>query len=195
MEILQRATRDRWICTGIQLDRALLQIVAMRKPCDDGMTLIEVCLAVLIVSIAAFGAAHLFGQTLKMIAGARMQSAATMLAAQRVEQIRASGWQAAGSVTTVAVSPANSLAVNSPGFVEYFDQHGQSVGTGPTPPPSAVYICRWFVDAHPWSPSQMRVIRALATSVARDAQAQPGAARRRLADEALVTTIVTRKVQ
>jgi len=159
------------------------------------MTLIEVCLAMLVLGTAALASAHLFALTLKMVAGARMQSVATMLAAQRVEQLRASGWQVAGTIATLPSSPANSLGTNSAGFVEYFDQNGHSVGSGVIPPSTAVYICRWFVDSHPWNPSEMRVIRVLATFVTRDQQAQPGALRRRLADEALVTTMLTRKVQ
>src|SRR5690349_12495589 len=137
----------------------------MRNRSDAGMSLVEVCVAMLILGSAAFAAAHLFVLTLKTVAGARMQSAVTMLAAQKVEQLRASGWQVAGSIAPLPVSPANSLAMNSTGFVEYFDQNGQSLGSGSMPPPGAVYICRWFVDTHPWNPSEMRVIRVLATFV------------------------------
>jgi len=147
---------------------------------DRGLTLIEVCLAMLILLTAALGSARLLASTVGMITSARMQTSATVLAATRIEQLRAETWP---------------LAVNAAGVTDYFDQNGVWVGSGGAPPASAVFITRAFVDAHPWDPADLRVLRVLATPVVRDTQAPPGPSRHRLADEASVTTVVARKVQ
>jgi type II secretory pathway pseudopilin PulG len=167
----------------------------MRKQNETGMTLIEVCIAMLVVGAAAVVSAQLCGITLRMTTASRLQSSAAYIAARKVEELRAGGWQVAGSAYSLTPSPSSSLALNTAGFVEYFDRDGRSLGPGAAPPPAAVFICRWFVDTHVWDPSGMRVIRVLATPVVRAAQAAPVLPRRRLADEALVTTVLTRKVQ
>ncbi len=159
------------------------------------MTLIEVSLAMIILVTAGLVSARLSGTTLKMIAAARLQSSATVLAARKVEELRGGGWQVAGSAAPLSPSPPDALSANTAGFVEYFDAGGQSLGGGASPPPRAVFICRWLVDVHPWNPPDLRVIRVLATPVVRDTHAGRGVARRRHADESLVTTLVTRKVQ
>ena len=181
---------------------------------ETGLTLIEVCLAMLILSAAALAAARLSVVSLSMVVAARLQSETTVLAAQKVEQLRSLAWrfvdagvlQPLGDSTTdlsrepmtgggggLSPSPAGSLTANTPGCVDYLDRHGQWVGTGPVPPGSAVFIRRWNIAVLPSSPSDSLVLSVFVTTVVRDSQAPLSSPRRRLAGDAAVVTVLTRK--
>ena len=43
-------------------------------------------------------------------------------------------------------SPANALAANVDGYVDYLDRYGQSLGGGETVTVNAVYVRRWSVE-------------------------------------------------
>ncbi len=127
---------------------------------DRGLTLVEVCLAMLILSTAALAAARLSVVSLNMVVAARLQSETTVLAVQKVEQLRSLAWrfvdagvlQPVGDSSTdlsqepmtgggggLSPSPTGTLSTNTPGYVDYVDKHGRWVGTGPVPPG----ICRF----------------------------------------------------
>jgi hypothetical protein len=181
---------------------------------DAGLTLIEVCLAMIVLTTAAVGAGSLFAVSLNAVAAARSQTVATMLAVQKVEQLRALLWRFADQGVLVAItddtsdlsgefpagggsglrsSPAGALDTNTAGFVDFLDGRGQWVGTGATPPPAAVFVRRWSISQLPLNSDDAVVIRVLTTTVVRNARASAGPARRRMAGEALVTTVLARK--
>lgn len=181
---------------------------------DRGLTLVEVCLAMLILSTAALAAARLSVVSLNMVVAARLQSETTVLAVQKVEQLRSLAWrfvdvgalQPVGDSSTdlsqepmtgggggLSPSPTGTLSTNTPGYVDYVDKHGRWVGTGPVPPGSAVFIRRWNIAPLPSSPSDSLVLRVLVTTVVRGSQSSPTSPRRRLAGDAAVVTVLTRK--
>jgi hypothetical protein len=181
---------------------------------DAGLTLIEVCLAMLILSTAALAAARLSVVSVNLIVSARLQSETTTLAVQKAEQLRSLAWrfvdvgvlQPVSDSTTdlsqepmtgggggLSPSPTGTLSANTPGYVDYVDKHGRWVGTGPVPPGSAVFIRRWNVAALPSNPSDSLVLRVLVTTVVRDSQSPPTSPRRRLGGDATVVTVLTRK--
>jgi hypothetical protein len=167
-----------------------------------------------VLSIAALGSAGLSSAALNAVTAARSQTTATVLAAQKMEQLRALAFEYADSGVLVPVtdvltdlsldpmagggaglssSPGGTLSTNTAGYVDYLDKHGAWTGTGAAPPPAAVFIRRWNVARLPSSPSDSLVFRVLVTTVVRDTQASPVPPRRRLAGDAMLVTVVTRK--
>jgi len=181
---------------------------------DDGLTLIEVCVGMVVLSIAALGSAGLSDRALNMITAARLQTTTTVLAAQKMEQLRALAWgfvdsgvltpvtdtatdlsqdPMAGGGAGLSSSPGGTLLTNTAGYVDYLDKHGAWAGNGGSPPAAAVFIRRWNIARLQWSPSDSLVLRVLVTTVVRDRHASPSPPRRRLAGDAMVVTVLTRK--
>lgn len=166
----------------------------------------------MLLMIMSLGVAQMFGLAIRSTQAARYQTSTTVLASQKLEQLRsltwgfdnASGLPVSDTSTNLAVepptsgmlglnpSPANTLRVSTPGYVDYLDARGIWVGTGPTPPPTALFVRRWSVTPLPVNPNNSLILQVLVTTVHRDRQAV-GMNRVRLADEALVATLKTRK--
>ncbi len=181
---------------------------------DDGFSLIEVLVAMIVVVPAVIGAAGMVTLAACAIRDARLESTAVVLASQKLEQLRALEWNAddvnggpASSDTTTDLtrdppvggglgltpSPAGTLSTNVPGFVDFLDVGGRWVGTGATPPPRATFIRRWAVTPLPAGGSDSLALQVLVTTVTRDGQVTQRPARRsRLPGEALLATVRTR---
>jgi prepilin-type N-terminal cleavage/methylation domain-containing protein len=180
---------------------------------DSGFTLIEVLVALAVLAVTAAGVATLFAVSIRDTRAARDQTTTMLLAAERMEQLRALTWgvdSATGlpvsDVTTelgrsppdsggngLSPSPPGSLESNTPGYVDYLDGAGRWIGTGAAPPAAATYIRRWHIEPLSSDPDTL-VIRVLVTSVVRDASTVgPGQRRTRRAGEALLVTLKTRK--
>lgn len=182
---------------------------------DAGFTIVEVLIAMMLISLMALGVAELFGVAIKATHAARNQTSTAILASQKMEQLRALTWgydslgtglpvtdtttdlsyePAVNSGEGLNPSPNGSLDSNTPGYVDYVDSRGQWVGTGATPPAGAVYIRRWSIEPLPMNPNNTVVLQVLVTTVRREAQASAaGGTRRRLPDDSLVVTVKTRK--
>src|SRR5262245_26806537 len=181
---------------------------------DDGFSLIEVLVAMIVAVPAIMGAAGMVAVAACAVRDARMESTAIVLASQKLEQLRALEWNAedvAGgspsSDTTTDVtrdspvaggtgltpSPAGTLSANVPGFVDFLDVGGRWVGTGALPPPGATFIRRWAVMPLPANAADTLAVQVLVTTVTRDAGVvRRSTGRRRLPGEALVATVRTR---
>lgn len=186
---------------------------SQRASAVSGVTLIEVCIAMLIVSAAALTVAKLLVVSLAVTVQARLQTSTVVLAAQKMEQLRAlSFYFEQGTLTSrtdistdltagtfssggpgLSATPSNSLSVNTSSAVDYADAHGRWVGTGPTPPAAAAFIRRWNIAPLPNTNGDTLVMRVLVTSAVREAQATQGLSRRRLAGDAMLVTLLTRK--
>ena len=121
---------------------------------------------------------------------------ATILAEQKMEQLRALAWEfdAAGvpvSDAGLQASPA-SLQQNTPGFVEHVDGGGQIVSRAAQPPPAAVYTRRWSIEPMPSSTGPAVLIQVLVTNVRNRGRADQGAVSR-LPGEARLVTLKMRK--
>ena len=181
---------------------------------DDGFSLIEVLVAMIVVVPAVIGSAVMVTLAACAIRDARLESTAIVLASQKLEQLRALEWNtddvnggSASSDTTTDLtrdppvsgglgltpSPTGALGTNVPGFVDFLDVGGQWVGTGAMPPPRATFIRRWAVTPLPASGGDSLALQVLVTTVTRDGQVTRRPARRpRLPGEALVATVRTR---
>lgn len=186
-----------------------MAITTDRRACGNGFTLIEVCVAMVVLAIAMAGLAGLVAMSLKACVDARVQTTAVMLADQKIEQLRGLAWghdpsgsvvsdlatdvsrdPAGGGGSGLSPSPANSLDANLAGHVDYLDSSGLWVGTGPSPPSAARYIRRWRIAPVAGDPDTL-VFDVLVTTVARD-RAAPRP-RHRLQEDAMVTTMRGRR--
>ena len=177
---------------------------------SHGFTLAEVCIAMALLVLAASGAAHMFVVAARAIASARVQTSTTVLASQKLEQLRALLWTRSddGSpvsdrTTDLAVeppthagrglsaSPAGTLDGSVAGYVDYLTARGDWAGTGASPPPAARYVRRWSVTPLPEDPDDTLIVQVLVTPVERALHAT--VPRQRLAGDALVTAIFTRR--
>jgi hypothetical protein len=93
-------------------------------------------------------------------------------------------------------SPAATLEINTPYYVDFLDKHGAWLGTGGSPPPGTVYIRRWAVDRLPTSPNDTLVLQVLATTLRQEIQRAGAGAlgpRGRLPADTWLMTVKTRK--
>jgi hypothetical protein len=172
--------------------------------------------ALAVLSVAAVGAARLFGAAALMASRARTQTSATTLAMQKLDELRALRWRAVATPSSspatdtetrlslaspaaggqgLAVSPADSLDRNVAGYVDYLDRLGQWVGTGSAIPAEAMFIRRWNVASWPGDESNTLILRVLVTNSAVERTRSAGSPRGRLLGESLLVGIRTRVSQ
>ena len=180
-----------------------------------GFSLVEVLISMGLLTVVSLGVAQLFALSTHANLIAKGQTSTTGMAQQKLEQLRGLTWgfdlQGQGlpltdTTTNLAVyppthsgsglnpSPADSLEQNTPGFVDFLDGNGQWVGTGTTPPATAVYIRRWSIQPLPTNPNNTLVIQVLVTPVASEAaRVESAFTRTRMSGDALLVTVKTRK--
>lgn len=164
---------------------------------DSGFTLVEVLVAAALLIVAAAGIAQLLSLGLQSTEAGRATTTTSTVAAQKMEQLRALMWAydergAPRSDTSTDVSrdppasggrgldpsPSGTLDRNVAGYVDYLDAGGRWIGAGPDPPPGALFIRRWAVQALDDDPPRSRVLVVLAALVTED-RAAVGASRSR----------------
>jgi type II secretory pathway pseudopilin PulG len=180
-----------------------------------GFSLVEVVIAMGLLTAVSLGVAQLFALTTRANLIAKGQTSTTAMAEQKLEQLRGLTWgfdleglglPLSDTTTNLAVyppahngsglnpSPSDSLEENTPGFVDFVDGSGTWVGTGTTPPASAVYIRRWSISPLPTNPNNTLVIQVLDTPVASEsARVESAFSRTRMVGDALLVTVRTRK--
>ena len=168
-----------------------------------------------LLMVVSLGVAQLFAASTKVNLIARGQTSTTVLAEQKLEQIRSLTWgfdkdgiglPVSDTTTNLAVtpstqdgaglnaSPEDSLERNTAGFVDFLDAQGSWVGTGATPPSNAVYIRRWLIQPLPSNPNNTLVIEVLVTPIANEhARVASPSTRTRMPGDALLITVKTRK--
>jgi type II secretory pathway pseudopilin PulG len=105
---------------------------------DHGTTLVEAVVAIAILAGAVVALAGLSSVATRNSALARERSVATILAFQKMEAL-------CRDVSSAPASPANAWAVDTPGYLEYLDAHGNVVGGRG----GGVYVRRWSVTPLP----------------------------------------------
>jgi hypothetical protein len=172
-----------------------------------------IALAILTFSLVAL--AQLFATATRANLNARTTTLSTALSQQKIEQLRALTWgfdplglpvsdftsdtavvpSLPDGGTGLSPSPANSLGQNVPGYVDYLDQFGGSLGGGANPPLNTVYVRRWSIEPLPTNPNNTLIIQSL-TFKAESARAADGTdPNTRLPEESRMTTVKTRKSQ
>ena len=162
-----------------------------------GFTLVEVLVAMAVLSSATLGGVHLMAFATRGMHVARMQGTAALAASTRLDQLRTlrfefdpDGQPVTDVSTDLTVDPpapgGSGLTQSGPatldgnvsGFVDYLDAAGMWVGNGTVAPPTAVFVRRWAVEA-PAQPDVL-VLQVLVRPLANGQGAgrrQPGDAR------------------
>jgi Tfp pilus assembly protein PilV len=177
-----------------------------------GFSLVETIVSMGILATALIAMAQLFTLATTQNLSARATTSATILARQKVEQLRSLTWGFDADVlpvsdfssdtttnppvpnggTGLSASATNSLEQNTVGYVDYIGREGQSLGTAATPPPGTVYVRRWSIEPLPTNPNNTLILQVLVYRVNARAGTGDDVWLRR-PDEARITTIKTRK--
>ncbi len=187
-----------------------------RSSCNNGgFTLVEVVIAIGLLTMVSLGVAQLFAASTRANLSARTGTSTTTMAEQKMEQIRSLTWgfDTAGqglpvsdTTTNLAVypftangtglnpSPADSLEQNVSGCFDYVNSAGVWVGTGATPPGTAAYLRRWAINPLPTNPNNTLVIQVLVTPLANEqARTSSQFTRTRMSGDSLLISVKTRK--
>ena len=187
-----------------------------RSSCNNrGFTLVEVVIAIGLLTMVSLGVAQLFAASTRANLSARTGTSTTTMAEQKMEQIRSLTWgfDTAGqglpvsdTTTNLAVypftssgtglnpSPADSLEQNVTGCFDYVNSAGVWVGTGATPPGTAAYLRRWAITPLPTNPNNTLVIQVLVTPLANEqARTSSQFTRTRMSGDSLLISVKTRK--
>ena len=185
----------------------------MRTPArtgnPDGFTLLEVLITAALVVTVAAGASHVLAIAIRASQGARARTIASMLAAEKLEQLRSLEWShssigdpvismSSSDVTTdlstdpatdagpgLTPSPSGTLDGDVARYVDYLDANGRRATGSGSPPASAVYVRRWAVRPVPGDPANTLVLCVRVVTRALGGMGSPDAAR--------LVTVVTRK--
>jgi prepilin-type N-terminal cleavage/methylation domain-containing protein len=122
---------------------------ATRVAARAGFTLLEVMVALLLLTGAFLAVAQLLAVAGRTADQSRATALGTALAAQKMEQLRALSWAYDIDGTPLdglSLSPPGALTTDAAGFVDYSDDAGGLVGGGPLPLARAVFTRRWSVE-------------------------------------------------
>jgi prepilin-type N-terminal cleavage/methylation domain-containing protein len=184
--------------------------VACERKTDAGLTLVEVVIAIALFTLVSVGAAHLLVWVTRAMWSSGAETITLAAAQAKLEELESLAWrwdEAGNRVSDLdtdltgrtpasggpglAVSPPNTLDENVDGYVDYLDERGQWVGTGPSPPDSAAFARRWQVRTLAAAPDDTLIFRVLVVSLANN----PASGRvisGRGAGESVLTTARTR---
>ncbi len=176
---------------------------------SHGFSLVEVLVAMTILIVAVTALAQLSSVSARANANAKATTFASMLAAQKMEQLRALTWgfdavgaplsdlttditvfpPQAGSGAGLSLSPAGALGDNSAGYCDFLDASGTSLGGGTTPPAGAVFVRRWSIEPMQSNHAHTLALQVLVTRV----RHHPGGVADILPDDTWMVTVRTRK--
>ena len=185
---------------------------------SKGFSLVEVLVAMGILTVVSLGVAQLFAVATRANQVAKGQTSTTALAEQKLEQLRGLTWgfdtdgeglpvsdtttnlstdPATNNGSGLNPSPTDSLKTSQSGFVDYLDGHGQYVGTGTEIPQQAVYIRRWAIQPLPTNPNNTLIFQVLVSPVSNERirRESGNADLHRLPGDALLVSVKTRKAQ
>ena len=165
----------------------------------------------LIVGVA--GLAQLFALSTRSNTSARATTFASVLAQQKMEQLRSLTWgfdtaglplsDSSTNITAavesptggkgLAPSPTGTLGNNIDGYCDFLDSTGKSLGGGSTPPQRTIFIRRWSVEPLPTNPNNTLVLQVLVTRLRNRGTADTATGVGRLPDEARIISVKTRK--
>jgi prepilin-type N-terminal cleavage/methylation domain-containing protein len=177
-----------------------------------GFSLVEVIVAMAILATSLIAMAQLFAVATKNNVNARATTSTTILANQKLEQLRSLSWgfdviglpmsdfesdtttlpPSANGGTGLSPSPGNTLSDNVPGYVDFIDRLGQPLGTGSAPPNNTAYVRRWSIEPLPTNPNNTLIIQVMVFETGNRPNSGDTTTQR-LPNEARVATVKTRK--
>jgi prepilin-type N-terminal cleavage/methylation domain-containing protein len=150
-----------------------------------GFTLVETVTAISIIAVALTALAQLFVIASQANADARRSSFASILASQKIEELRSLG-------ADLTQQGDVSLSADISGACDFLDEYGRSLGTGTTPLPGTVYIRRWSIEPLPSDPDTF-VLQVAVFPRSWKAGADPAGIDARMVGGAQIVTIKTRR--
>ena len=180
---------------------------------ESGHSLLEVIVAAGLMAGALAALGQMFAISVANNNSARSGSYATVLAEQKMEQLRGLAWgfdtlglpatdtstdtaapvETPAGGTGLSPSPGGTLTRNTAGYVDYVDQFGNILGGGETIPAKAVYIRRWSVEPLPTNSNNALLLQVMVTKRSNRGSADAVGATLRLPDEARLASVRTRK--
>jgi type II secretory pathway pseudopilin PulG len=151
---------------------------------ERGFSLIETLVAIALLIVMAISLAQLFATGQQANDRARVFSVASVLAAEKMEQLRSLSW----SIDTAGIpssdnsadvtssperptggvglrpSPADALDRNVDGYCDFLDAAGASLGSGSSPPLNTSYVRRWSVAPLAANPANGLVVQVRVVS-------------------------------
>ena len=188
----------------------IARVIVLAEEDEKGFSLPEAIIAAGLLAGALAALGQMLAIAVATHRSARAGSDATVLAQQKMEQLRGLTWgfdvsgfpigdtatDTAASVETptggtgLTPSPTDTLLSNTSGWVDYVDQSGAALGGGTQVPAGAMYLRRWAIEPLPSNPSDTIVIRVFVRPAGRP-EVDPSSAHR--FDEARLIGIRTRK--
>jgi len=180
---------------------------------ESGFSLAETIIATGIMAASIAGLGQLFAVSVMSNRTARNTTFATVLATQKMEQLRSLTYgfdtlalpltDTSSNLATnplsptggkgLSPSPTGAIRANTDGYVDYLDVYGKTVGTGGTTIPNGTtYIRRWSIEPLPTNPNNVIILQGLVTRSTNRGSADAGKVDR-LPDEARLMTVKTRK--
>jgi hypothetical protein len=189
--------------------------VRLNRNSAAGFSLLEVTIAISIMAGALVTLGQMLGVSVTNNRTARRLTYATVLAEQKVEQLRGLSWgfdslglsvtdtstDTAAPVETptggtgLSASPAGTLTRSTDGWVDYVDRFGNVLGGGPSPLPKTAYIRRWAIEPLATNPYNTIVIHVLVTTRLDHGLADAAGAAVRWSNEVRLVSVKTRKAQ
>ena len=180
---------------------------------ERGFSLLEVLFATTMLVVGVAGLAQLFALSTRTNTSARATTFASVLAQQKMEQLRGLTWgfdtlglpltdnstNIAAAVesptggTGLTPSPTGTLGSNTNGYVDYLDATGKSLGSGSNPPQGTVFVRRWSIEPLPTNPNNTLVLQVLVLRNGNRPTADNTVGVKRLPDEARIISVKTRK--
>jgi type II secretory pathway pseudopilin PulG len=179
---------------------------------DSGFSLIETMIATFLLATGILATAQMFILATQSNASAQRSTFTATLAQEKMEQLKGLTWgfdnvglpvQDYSTDITVdppeddgvglSPSPDNSLSANVPGYVDFLDRDGDSLGGGAQPPDGTVYVRRWSIEPLPTNPNNTLVLQVLAFPFAAREDDGQGVVLDRVRDEARLISVKTRK--
>jgi len=187
-----------------------------RRAGEGGFSLLEVLCATTILTTALVALAQLFAVSTRANTGARATTFSSVLAQQKMEQLRGLTWgfdslglpltDTATNTTSAAEtatggkgltpSPAGVLGANTDGYCDFLNGNGLSLGGGAngiTPPAGAVYTRRWSIEPLPTNPNNTLVLQVMTMRHGKRLGTDTTVNTRRLPEEARIVSVKTRK--
>jgi hypothetical protein len=125
-----------------------------------GFSLVEALIATMVMVAGIVGLAALYDVAIRTNAAARTATVASMLAVDRMEQLRSAPFVIGGVRPTP--SPSGTLSANIDGFCDFLDAK-----SNPARADVATYVRRWAVTPLPSDPDNAIVLQVVAFAIAR----------------------------
>jgi len=132
--------------------------VGRERSGDSGFSLVEVLIAIPLTCVVVLNVASLFALSTALTRESRDASIETMLASAKLDELQS----ISRGDAALALSPADALEHDAPGYCDHLDATGAVVTSGESP-----YIRRWTVRSSDLDPA-MLVFRVLVTTAVRD---------------------------